>query len=89
MLRLVAIWLTLGPRSFRGRGTTLLGEPPGMNLSAADKQLLLHVARDSIAAQLKGKAATPVQASSPVLEEFRGAFVPCIAGGNCGLHRLY
>jgi AmmeMemoRadiSam system protein A len=46
-----------------------------MNLSTADKQLLLQVARDSIAAQLKGKAATSVQATSPVLEESRGAFV--------------
>jgi AmmeMemoRadiSam system protein A len=46
-----------------------------MNLSTADKQLLLQVARESIAAQLKGKAAPPVQASSPVLEELRGAFV--------------
>ena len=76
MLRLVAIWLTLGAAVFSG-----LGAPPGwggqadMNLSTADKQLLLQVARDSIAAQLKGKAATPVQASSPVLEEPRGAFV--------------
>ncbi|OGR30113.1 MAG: AMMECR1 domain-containing protein [Desulfobacca sp. RBG_16_60_12] len=46
-----------------------------MNLSTADKQLLLQAARDSIAAQLKGKAATSVQATSPVLEELRGAFV--------------
>ncbi len=46
-----------------------------MNLSTADKQLLLHVARDSIAGQLQGKAATPAKATSPVLEESRGAFV--------------
>jgi AmmeMemoRadiSam system protein A len=46
-----------------------------MNLSTADKQLLLHVARDSIEAHLKGKSATPVKTESPVLCECRGAFV--------------
>ncbi len=46
-----------------------------MNLSTADKQLLLHVARDSIEAHLKGKSATPVKTESPVLCEARGAFV--------------
>ena len=46
-----------------------------MNLSPADKQLLLQVARDGIAARLTGKAATPVQTSAPVLQERRGAFV--------------
>jgi AmmeMemoRadiSam system protein A len=76
MLRLVAIWLTLGAAVFLG-----LGAPPGwggkadMDLSTADKQLLLQVARDSIAAKLQGKAAPPVQASAPVLAEPRGAFV--------------
>ena len=75
MLRLVAIWLTLGAAVFPG-----LGAQPGwgghdMNLSPADKKLLLQVARDSIAARLQGKAATPVKVSSPVLEECRGAFV--------------
>jgi AmmeMemoRadiSam system protein A len=76
MLRLVAIWLTLGAAVLPG-----LWVPPSwggqadMNLSTADKQLLLRVARDSITAQLKGKAATSVQATSPVLEESRGAFV--------------
>ncbi len=76
MLRLVAIWLTLGAAVFSGLGAPpSWGGPAAMNLSTADKQLLLQVARDSIAAQLKGKAATPVKASSPVLEEPRGAFV--------------
>ncbi len=76
MLRLCAIWLILGAMIFPG-----LCAPPGwggqadMNLSTAEKQLLLQVARDSIAAQLKGKAAAPVKASSPVLTEPRGAFV--------------
>jgi len=51
------------------------GEQAGMNLSPADKQLLLQVARDSIAVRLQGKAATPVKATSAVLEECRGAFV--------------
>jgi AmmeMemoRadiSam system protein A len=46
-----------------------------MDLSPADKQLLLQAARDSIAAHLQGKAAAPVKATSPVLEESRGAFV--------------
>jgi len=76
MLRLLAIWLTLGAAVFSGLGAPpCWGEQPGMNLSTADKQLLLQVARDSIAAQLKGKAATPVKATSPVMEEPRGAFV--------------
>jgi len=76
LLRLVAIWLTLGAAVFAGLGAEpSWGEQAGMNLSPADKQLLLQVARDSIAAQLKGKAATPVMGTSPVLEEFRGAFV--------------
>jgi AmmeMemoRadiSam system protein A len=58
-----------------------LGAPPSwgeqavMNLSTADKQLLLHVARDSIEAHLKGKSATPVKTESAVLCEARGAFV--------------
>jgi AmmeMemoRadiSam system protein A len=46
-----------------------------MNLTAADKQLLLQVARDSIACQLTGRAPEPVQTSSPVFQEPRGAFV--------------
>jgi AmmeMemoRadiSam system protein A len=76
MFRLVAIWLTLGAAVFPGLGAEPgWGEQAGMNLNPADKQLLLQVARDSIAAQLKGKAATPVKVSSPVLEECRGAFV--------------
>jgi AmmeMemoRadiSam system protein A len=75
-LRLVAIWLTLGAAVFPGLwAPPSWGEQPGMNLSTADKQLLLQVARDSIAAQLQGKAATPVQGASPVLAEPRGAFV--------------
>lgn len=76
LFRIVAFWLALGSGVFSGLwAPPSWGEPPAMNLSTADKQLLLQVARDSIAAQLKGKAATPVKASSPVLEELRGAFV--------------
>jgi AmmeMemoRadiSam system protein A len=76
ILRLVAIWLILGAAVFPGLWAPPgWGEQAGMNLSPADKQFLLQVARDSIAARLKGKAATPVKATSPVLEEFRGAFV--------------
>src|SRR5665648_1238056 len=76
MLRIVAIWLTLGAAVFPGMwAPPSWGEQAGMNLNPADKQLLLQVARDTIAAQLQGKAATPVKVSSPVLEEFRGAFV--------------
>jgi uncharacterized protein len=75
-LRRYAIWLTLGAVALLG-----LGVPPswggdaGMNLSTADKQLLLHVAKDSIEAHLKDKAATPVKTDSAVLCEARGAFV--------------
>jgi len=76
LLRLSAIWLTLGAGVFSGLwAPPSWGEQAGMNLSTADKQLLLHVARDSIAAPLQGKAAAPVKTSSPVLQEPRGAFV--------------
>jgi AmmeMemoRadiSam system protein A len=76
VVRLVVIWLTLGTAVFAGLwAPPIWGEQAGMDLSPADKQLLLQVARDSIAAQLKGKAATKVRATSPVLEECRGAFV--------------
>ena len=76
LLRFIAIWLTLGAAVLPGLGAPpSWGGKPGMDLSTADKQLLLQVARDSIAAQLKGKAASLVQVSSPVLEEPRGAFV--------------
>src|SRR3989339_907496 len=76
MLRIVAIWLTLGAAVFPGLGAEpIWGKQAGMNLSPADKQLLLQVARDSIVTQLKGKAAIPAKVSSPVLDEFRGAFV--------------
>jgi AmmeMemoRadiSam system protein A len=76
LIRLCAIWLTLGAAALLG-----LGAPPswggqaGMNLTTADEQLLLHVARDSIEAHLKGKAASPVKTESAVLCEARGAFV--------------
>ncbi len=76
LLRRVTIWLTLGAAVFPGLwAPPSWGGPADMNLSSADKQLLLHVARDSIAAHLQGKAAAPVKATSPVLEESRGAFV--------------
>jgi AmmeMemoRadiSam system protein A len=76
LLRLCAIWLTLGAAALPALGAPpSWGEQAGMNLSTADKQLLLHVARDSIEAQFKGKSATPVKTESPVLCEARGAFV--------------
>jgi AmmeMemoRadiSam system protein A len=46
-----------------------------MNLSTADKKLLLDVARDNIEAHLKGKSASSVKTESAVLCEARGAFV--------------
>ena len=46
-----------------------------MDLSTADQQLLLKVARDSIAAHLKGQEPPPAEATSAVLLEPRGAFV--------------
>jgi AmmeMemoRadiSam system protein A len=76
VVRLVAFWLTLGTAVFPGLwAPPVWGEQAAMNLSPADKQLLLKVARDSIAARLHGKAAIPGKVSSPVLDEFRGAFV--------------
>jgi AmmeMemoRadiSam system protein A len=76
LLRRATIGLTLGAAVFLGLwAPPSWGGPSDMDLSSADKQLLLHVARDSIAAHLQGKAAAPLKASSPVLEELRGAFV--------------
>ena len=76
LLRLVAIWLALGAAVFTSLGAPpSWGGKPGMDLSTADKQLLLQVARDSIAAPLTGKAAAPPATASPVVEEPRGAFV--------------
>jgi AmmeMemoRadiSam system protein A len=76
LLRLVAICLTLGAAIVPGLwALPSWGGQADMNLSPADKKLLLQVARDSIAAHLQGKAVTPVKATSPVLEEPRGAFV--------------
>ncbi len=76
LLRLVAICLTLGTLVLPGLwAPPSWGGPADMNLSPADRQLLLQVARDSIAAHLQGKAAAPAKATSPVLEELRGAFV--------------
>jgi AmmeMemoRadiSam system protein A len=73
---LLAMVLTLGTAAFLALGTPpTWGGAADMNLTAADKQLLLQVARDSIKAQLQGKAATPVQVTSPVMEKPRGAFV--------------
>jgi hypothetical protein len=86
LLRLVAIWLTLGAAVFPGMwAPPSWGGQAGMDLNPADKQLLLQVARDTIAAQLQGKAATPVKAASAVLKEFRGAFVSLHRRGNCGV----
>jgi AmmeMemoRadiSam system protein A len=76
VLRQYAIWLTLGVAVLLGLwAPSSWGGQAGMNLTTADKQLLLHVARDSIEAHLKGKAATPVKTDSPGLCEARGAFV--------------
>lgn len=73
---LLAICLTLGIGVFTGPGAPLgWGGQAGMNLSTADQQLLLKVARDSIAAHLQGREPNPVKTSSPVLQEPRGAFV--------------
>jgi AmmeMemoRadiSam system protein A len=58
-----------------------LGVPPGwggqqaMNLTDADKTLLLQQARASIEAHLSDKSVPPVTDPSPVLGERRGAFV--------------
>jgi AmmeMemoRadiSam system protein A len=55
--------------------------PPGwggqqaMNLTDADKKLLLTQARASIEAHLRDKSVPPVKETSPVLGERRGAFV--------------
>ena len=73
-LRHLVIWLTLG--TLAGLGVPpCWGGQAAMNLSTADQQLLLQVARNSIAAHLEGKTATPVQTSSAVVREPRGAFV--------------
>jgi uncharacterized protein len=76
ILRLLAIWLILGAGALSGLGAPLSwGGQAGMNLSPADQQLLLRIARDSIAAHLQDKAAAPLKTTTPVLQECRGAFV--------------
>jgi len=76
LLRLYAIWLTLGALALLGPGAPpSWGGQAGMNINTADQQLLLQAARASIQAHLKGKAATPVKTDSAVLSEARGAFV--------------
>jgi AmmeMemoRadiSam system protein A len=73
---LLAICLTLGIGLLTGPGVLSgWGGQAGMNLSTADQQLLLKVARDSIAAHLQGREPVPVKTSAPVLREPRGAFV--------------
>ena len=63
LLRRASIGLTLGAAVFLGLwAPPSWGGPSDMDLSSADKQLLLHVARDSIAAHLQGKAAAPLKA---------------------------
>ncbi len=46
-----------------------------MNLTSADKELLLKVARDSIAAHLEDRTAPAATGEGPVLCQPRGAFV--------------
>jgi AmmeMemoRadiSam system protein A len=76
IFRLVAIWLILGAGALPALwAPPSWGKDAAMNLSTADKQLLLQTARDSIAAQFTGKAAAPVETASTVLKEPRGAFV--------------
>jgi AmmeMemoRadiSam system protein A len=73
---LLAICLTLGIGLLTGPGAASgWGGQADMNLSTADQQLLLKVARDSIAAHLQGREPSPIKTPSPVLQEPRGAFV--------------
>jgi AmmeMemoRadiSam system protein A len=74
--RLLRLWFIVLAGTLTG-----LSAPPGwggqagMNLSKADQELLLRVARQSIEAHLKHQAAPGVTSASPVLREPRGAFV--------------
>jgi AmmeMemoRadiSam system protein A len=53
-----------------------------MNLTKADQELLLQVARDSIEAHLKDQTAPAAKSASPTLGELRGAFVSLHRRGN-------
>ena len=46
-----------------------------LGLSAADKELLHRIARNTIEAKCRGEKTAAIETSSPVLQEHRGAFV--------------
>jgi AmmeMemoRadiSam system protein A len=53
-----------------------------MNLSPADQEFLLKLARDSIQLHLKGEKPPPLKSASPILQERRGAFVTLYRKGR-------
>ena len=55
-----------------------------MNLSAADKKMLLQMARASIEAHLLDKPVPTLKDAPPVLGEPGGSLCRCTAGGNSG-----
>ena len=59
-----------------------LSEKSGPGLSEAEKALLHKIARESIAARLKGRTPQPYEIPSPALKETRGAFVTLKQNGR-------
>jgi AmmeMemoRadiSam system protein A len=58
-----------------GLASPTLGGEKSMDVSTADQELLFKVARDSIAAHLRGEKTVLPETTSPVLSQFRGLFV--------------
>jgi len=75
ILRLLALLLILMAGAFPGPARPVWGGAENMNLSAADKEQLLQLARAAIRAHFKGEAVAPPANPSPVLCQARGVFV--------------
>jgi uncharacterized protein len=72
----ISLWLILGAITLWGPATPhVWGVEAQMNLSDADKKLLLQIARGSIEAQLLGKPSPALESVPQSLHAARGAFV--------------
>ncbi len=75
ILRLLACLLILTAGALPGPAPPAWGGAENMNLSAADKEQLLKLARAAIRAHFKGETVPPPANPSPVLCQTRGVFV--------------
>ena len=65
-----------------GMASPTLGEEKAMDISAADREVLFRVARESLEAHLKGEKAALPQATSKTLSQPSGVFVTLHRGGR-------